>query len=145
AVAAFFERLAHQVLVLVRKGPRTRDLGRLTDVANAAAPAHVEVTVATASLPLIVGVASLVGVDTYLVGAPQPTPFRLDVSTLGGGDELLGEGGLDPRGDGPASGKPVAVIDAPSEVWSGTGFMVSAQRSAAAPGRKIVRNIWTWA
>ena len=145
AIAAFFERLAHQVLVLVRKGPRTRDLGRLTDVAEAAAPAHVEVNVATASLPLIVGVASLVGVDTYLVAAPQPTPFQMDVSVIGGGDELLGEGGLDPRGDGPASGKPAAVIDAPSEVWSGTGFMVSAQRSAAAPGRKIVRNIWTWA
>ncbi|HWF77451.1 MAG TPA: hypothetical protein VN694_09770 [Caulobacteraceae bacterium] len=145
AVAAFFARLAHQVLVLVRKGRRTHDLGRITDIANAAAPAHVEVTVATASLPLIVGVASLVGVDTYLVAAPQPTPFRLDVSVVGGGDEVLGDGGLDPRGDGPASGKPVAVIDAPSQVWSGTGFMVSAQRSAAAPGRKIVRNIWTWA
>ncbi len=103
AVAAFFDRLAHQVLVLVRKGRRTRDLGRLTDVANAVAPAHVEVTVATASLPLIVGVASLVGVDTYLVAAPQPTPFQVDVSVVGGGDEVLGDGGLDPRGDGPAS------------------------------------------
>lgn len=144
AVAAFFDRLAHQVLVLVRKGPRTRDLGRLTNVAKAAAPAHVEVTVATASLPLIVGVASLVGVDTYLVAAPQPTPFQVDISIVGGGDELLGVGSLDPRADGPASGKPVALIDAPSQVWSGTGFMVSAQRSSAAPGRKIVRNIWTW-
>ncbi len=145
AVADFFARLAHRVLVLVRKGPRTRDLGRLSDVANAAAPAHVEVTVATASLPLIVGVASLVGVDTYLVAPPTPTPVRVDVSIVGGGDEVLGDGGLDPRSDGPVSASPVAVIDAPSEVWSGTGFLVSAQRSAAAPGRKIVRNIWTWA
>ncbi len=144
AIAAFFARLAHQVLVLVRDGPRTRDLARLSDIASAAAPAHVEVTVARASLPLIVGVASLVGVDTFLTLPPTPTPVRVGASIVGGGGEVLGDGGLDPRADGPASARPVAVIDAPSEVWSGTGFMVSAQRSAAAPGRRIVRNIWMW-
>lgn len=144
AVAAFFERLAHRVMVLVRKTPRTGDLARLDGVARAAAPAHVEVSVLTASRPLIVGAASLVGIDTYLAEIPGPGTFRVGRSVVGGGDQVRGTGRLDPRADGPVSAKPVAVADGPSAVWSGTGFVVSAARSTAAPGRRITRNIWTW-
>ena len=144
AVAAFFERLAHRTLVLVRPGPRTGDLARLQDVAEAAAPAHVEVTVSTASRPLIVGAASLVGIDTFLAEGKPPGRVRIGRSIVGAGDQVQGEGRLDPRADGPASARPVAVADGPSEVWSGTGFVVSSARSAGAPGRKIQRHIWTW-
>ena len=61
AVAAFFERLAHRVMILVREGPRTADLDRLRAVAEETAPAHVETTLLVARRPLIVGIASLVG------------------------------------------------------------------------------------
>ena len=144
AVAAFFEKLAYHTLVLVRPSPRTRDLARLRDVAQATAPAHVEITLSIASKPLIVGVASLVGLDTFLAEAPPPQRVRLGRTIVGAGDQVHGEGRLDPRADGPVSASPFAVIDGPSEVWSGTGFLLSAARSSAAAGRSITRNIWMW-
>ena len=144
AVLAFFERLAHRTIVLVRRGTRTADLPRLTSIAAAASPAHVEVTVLEASRPLIVGAASLVGVDTFLLDGPPVQRVRVDRSRLGTGDLVMGEGRLDARAEGPLAPRPRAVADGPTEVWSGTGFVLSAARSEAAAGRVIERNIWTW-
>ena len=144
AVIAFFERLAHRVLVLVRRGARTADLPRLARIAADVAPAHVETSVLEASRPLIVGAASLVGVDTFLVDAPSPRRVRVNRSRLGTGDLVMGEGRLDARGDAPAFPPPRAVADGPAEVWSGTGFLLSAARSEAAAGRVVERSIWTW-
>jgi hypothetical protein len=144
-VIEFFERLAHRVLVLVRRGTRTADLKRLIAVAGAAAPAHVETTLLEADRPLIVGAASLVGVDTFLLDDPPVERVRVNRSRLGTGDLVMGEGRLDARADGPPpSAPPVAVADGPGEVWTGTGFLLSSVRSEAAAGRVIDRNIWTW-
>lgn len=144
AVLAFYEQLAFRTLVLVRRGTRTPDLPRLADIAAAAAPAHVAVNVLEASRPLIVGAASLVGIDTFLVDPPPVRRVRVGRSRLGTGDLVLGEGRLDARADGPLAPRPRAVADGPAEVWSGTGFLLSAARSEAAAGRVIERNIWTW-
>jgi phage tail-like protein len=144
AVIAFFERLAHRTMVLVRRGTRTADLARLAAAAAAAAPAHVETTVLEADRPLIVGAASLVGVDTFLLDGPPVERVRVDRSRLGTGDLVMGEGRLDARAEGPFAQRPRAVADGPSEAWSGTGFVLSAARSEAAAGRVIERNIWTW-
>lgn len=144
AVTAFFERLAHRVLVLVRKGARTGDLARLAAVAAAAAPAHVETGLLEATRPLIVGAASLVGVDAFLLDAPPPGRVRVSRSRLGTGDLVMGEGRLDARADSPVSAPPRAVADGPAEVLAGTGFVLSAARSEAAAGRIIDHSIWTW-
>ncbi len=144
AVLAFFERLAHRTMVLVRRGTRTADLPRLAAAAAAAAPAHVETTLLEADRPLIVGAASLVGVDTFLLDGPPVRRVRVNRSRLGTGDLVMGEGRLDARADGPLAPRPRAVADGPSEAWSGTGFLLSAARSEAAAGRAIERNIWTW-
>jgi phage tail-like protein len=144
AVAAFFRRLAHRVLVLVRATPRTADAARLAEVAAAAAPAHVEVNLRQASRPLMVGAASLVGVDTFLAPTPPRRRVRIGATRIGEGDLLEGQGRLDARAEGPASPAPIARADGPAEVWSGTGFLLSGARSEAAPGRSIARHIWTW-
>ena len=68
AVAAFYERLAHRVLVLVRQDDRTVDLRRIAAAAATAAPAHVEASVFAVEQPLIVAASSLVG-NGYLSGA----------------------------------------------------------------------------
>ena len=144
AVAAFFARLAYRVLILVREGPRTADLARLSTVAAAESPAHVETTAHVARQPLIVGAASLVGIDTFLLPAPPPRRVRVGRTGLGMGDRVEGEGRLDARSDGPVAARPVAVADGPGTVPFGTSFLLSAARSEAAAGRMVARSIWTW-
>ena len=144
AVDAFFAVLAHTVLVLVRRSPRTQDLARLADIADAEAPAHVQTRTAIASRPLIVGAASLVGADTFLTPSPPVKAVRVGRTRIGGGDRVMGSGRLDPRADGPGDPQPVAVIDGPAKLMGGTSFILSSARSQAALGRTISQSIWTW-
>ncbi len=100
AVEAFLERLAHRLTVLVHQGTDTRTLGLIRKVAEQEAPAHVQVSVITASRPLLVGVASLVGVDTFTGPAPAPTSVRVGHSVLGLSDVIERPSSLDPRLEG---------------------------------------------
>ncbi|MGE0222012.1 MAG: phage tail protein [Acetobacteraceae bacterium] len=144
AVAAFFERLAFRVMILVRDGARTADLARIRDTAETEAPAHVETSVHVARQPLMIGAASLVGIDTFLLPEPPPRRVRVGRTQLGAGDLVAGEGRLDARADGPVSPRPVAVADGPTAIPPGASFLLSSARSEAASGRSIARNIWTW-
>lgn len=144
AIAAFFERLAHRQMVLVRPTARTADRARIAATAAGAAPAHVRTDVLEATRPLIVAAASLVGIDTFLTDEPETEAVRLGRSRLGLGDQVRGTGRLDSRADVPRTPPPVAVGDGPAEAYAGSAFWLTAARSTAAPGRHIVRNIWTW-
>jgi phage tail-like protein len=141
-VAQFLDTLASRVLVLVHDTVQPADWRRLRRIAEAASPAHVSTSVVAATARLIVGVASLVGIDTFL--APHLTPGQVTIgsSRLGLRDLLSGGGLLDPRGEAPASALPIATIDGPTVVDLGKGFMLSAMRSRAAPGRTITRYVW---
>lgn len=143
-VAAFFERLSHRVMILVRGVSERDELRRLTGIAEASAPAHVEVRLHRASTPLIVGAASLVGIDTYLTQEPAVQRVRLGHSMAGSGDEIRGEGWLDGRADGPLALAPIARGNAPQRVWRGAPFQISGFGSQASKGRTIDRYIWTW-
>ncbi len=147
AVRAFYERLAHRATVLVHRGVSPQDLGLLRRVVELEAPAHVDVRTATATWPLLVGIASLVGVDTYLGPPPQPQPARTDVSSLGMGDYVLGPISLDPRRTGgtapmPSAPPPVANAGSDFTVQFGRSFNLDASGSSAAPGRRIEAYRW---
>ncbi|HEX5182426.1 MAG TPA: hypothetical protein VFW19_04640 [Allosphingosinicella sp.] len=144
AVTRFYAKLAHSVLILVRGVDDASEMQRLQDVVDEAVPAHVEPHVLQARDPLIVGASALVGVDSWLGTAAPVRPARLDRTIVGRGDLVMGSGGLDPRADGPAETPPTANAEGPPEVWSGTGFTLTAMRSAAAQGRRIERYIWTF-
>ncbi len=144
AVEQFYARLAHRVLVLVRGAGDPAEMRRLTEIVEKAIPAHVEPRIHKARDPLIVGAASLVGIDTYLAEGMPFERVRLGRSILGEGDFVAGSGHLDPRADAPGSTPPVAVARGPGEVWTGSGFTLSAAGSRAAPGRRISRYIWSW-
>jgi phage tail-like protein len=111
-IAAFYGRLAHRATVLVHREVEAVDIGLIRRIVAIESPAHVDVRVATASWPFMVGVASLVGVDTYLARAVPPRPVRVQHSVLGMGDRVLSPTTLDPRLRGEAA-PTVVVADAP--------------------------------
>lgn len=143
-VARFFEKLAHRVLVLVRNVAEPAEMRRLRAIVEDAVPAHIDPQVFAASTPLIIGAASLVGVDTFLVDEPGIERVRLSNSIVGSGDQVRGEGWLDGRADGPMQLAPTALADGPVEVWEGAPFIISGIDSHAARGRSITRYVWTW-
>jgi phage tail-like protein len=147
SVLEFLGRLANRATVLVHQSVTPQDLGLIGRIAELESPAHVQVDVATATWPLLVGIASLVGVDTYL-GPPQPPrPARVNVSTLGGGDFVLGPVALDPRMSGAAASTPQAQLptaDAGRDFVAafGESFELDGSASRAAAGRTSTDYIW---
>jgi phage tail-like protein len=97
AVLAFYGRLAHRATVFVHQEVEPQDLALIRRIAELEAPAHVDVRVVTATKPLLVGVASLVAVDTYLAPPARPQPVRVQSSVLGMGDLVRQSPALDLR------------------------------------------------
>ncbi len=146
AVLAFYDQLAFRATILIHQEVEPQDLGLLRRVVELEAPAHVDVRVVTATWPFLVGIASLVGVDSYL-GPPRPSnPVRVDVSGLGLGDFMLGANSLDPRMDGAAAvipkEAPIADAGGDRTVASGLSFNLDGSRSRSGPGRSLRDFVW---
>lgn len=147
AVQQFFERLAHRVTVLVHNDISPVDLGLLRRVLELEAPAHIESRVATARAAFVVGIASLIGIDTYLVPKPGPSPVEIERSQLGAGDRLLGLPSLDPRLQNGNAGadvdpRPLAAIITTTAVSAGVPFVLDGSQSVAIGGHNITAFHW---
>lgn len=146
AVLGFYGRLAHRATVLVHRDVAAQDLGLIRRIVELESPAHVDVRVVTASRPLMVGVYSLVGVDTYLGPPRQARTVQLDRSGLGLGDYLIGPAALDPRMRGaaapPPGPRPVADAGPDATVGFGHSFELDGSASHAAAGREIAKYVW---
>ncbi|MCP4692444.1 MAG: phage tail protein [Desulfobacterales bacterium] len=88
AVRALYENLANRVTILVRQGESPEELGLIRRVVELETPAHVITRVVAASHPFMVGLASLVGVDTFLVKETPPGPVTIGRTHLGMGDRV---------------------------------------------------------
>ena len=119
-------------------------------VAEREVPAHVEFRVLTTTAPLLIGLTSLVGVDTYLSNRPQPRPARVNRSYVSNGDYIMGPATLDPRLEGIGSGvpelpgrKPIARASDVT-VNYGEDFTLDGSASEAAPGRTLTSYHWSF-
>jgi phage tail-like protein len=147
AIADFFESLAHRVTLFIHNDVDPQDLGLIRRIVEQEAPAHVITTLALASYPLLVGVASLVGVDTYLRPERPAKPVRVNRSRVGLNDLIQRPASLDPRLEGerspPPLQRPLARIAPVPILEAGQSFILNAEDSIAAGDRQIARYIWT--
>lgn len=100
AVNRLFDRLAHRITILVHQKVSPQDLGLIARVVERETPAHVEARVLAATHPFVVGMSSLVGVDTYLTPRPPTQPVRVERSYIGAADFIQTPVSLDPRLEG---------------------------------------------
>ncbi len=144
-VDAFYERLAHRATVLVHQEVDQADLRLLRRIVELESPAHAQVRVVSATWPFLVGIASLVGVDTYLGPKREPRPVRVQRSALGY-DFVMAPASLDPRLAGaappPSSTPPVANAGDSFTAVAGESFELDASGSSAAPGQRIAQYRW---
>ncbi len=101
AVQRFHERLANRLSVLVHRDTRADELRLIRRVVEAEAPAHIVSRVLAAGEPLLVGLRSLVAVNTWLDDKPTPADARLGESLIGRKDRIRRTPSLDPRLDRP--------------------------------------------
>lgn len=97
AVQAFYDALALQLTVFVHDQVENVNLNLVLRIVEAEKPAHVRAALRRATAPFMVGLASLLGVNTYLGPQPIRGTAALDVSAVGRYDVIRHLPSLDPR------------------------------------------------
>lgn len=149
AIASLFDRFANRVTVLVHEHVDEQELGLVRRVVELESPAHVHTRVVAASHPLIVGVASLVGIDTYLAERPEPGTVRVGHSRVGVRDLLGGSSPLDPRTRGGVADRVLSGIPPTADAGDdftapfSESFDLDGSGSRPGPGQEITEYIWS--
>lgn len=100
AFDALYTSLAHRATVLVQRDAGAELAALVRRTVEREAPAHCETRVVQATHSLVIGLRSLVGVDTYLALEPPIRGVQLDRTRLGVSDVLRRLPGADPRLEG---------------------------------------------
>ena len=147
AIDRFFDQLAHRLTLFIHDQVEPVDQNLVRHVAAREKPAHVQLTLRRATQPFLIGLASLLGINTYLAPQPPPGVARVNVSQIGGHDFITHIPSLDPRyEDGVARqdyGRPLARLSAPAAVLTGAAITLDASGSAAPPGRAVSTYRWS--
>jgi phage tail-like protein len=102
AVQAFLDSLAYRITVFVHDGVEPVDLGLVAEIVEQEKPAHVAANVVRASEGFMIGLASLVGVNSYLSVDEAPGAATVGTSAIGRHDVIRHLPSLDPRIEGDA-------------------------------------------
>jgi len=96
-VQRFLDSLAWQILVFIHNQVESVDVNLVQRIVEYQKPAHVAANIQIATQPLMIGLASLVGANTYLAPEPPLDPAVVDVSRVGRYDTIQHVPSLDPR------------------------------------------------
>jgi phage tail-like protein len=145
-VDAFFANLANRLTVFIHDQVETVDQQVVRRVVEREKPAHVAASYLRASQPFLIGLASLLGANTYLTATPPRELARIDQSSIGGHAFIGHLPSLDPRLEEVAkeSGftKPVARVTGPKVVLLGQPISLDGSASTAPPGQTITEYLW---
>ncbi len=146
-VDAFFANLANRLTVFVHNQVETVDLQVVRRVVEREKPAHVAASYLRATQPFLIGLASLLGVNTYLTPTPPRELARIDESSIGGHAFIGHLPSLDPRLEDAAKEsefvKPIARVTGPKVVLFGQPILLDGSASVAPPGQNITDFLWT--
>jgi phage tail-like protein len=147
AAQALYDSLAHRMTVFVHNQVEDVNLRLVRRIVEAEKPAHVQAFVRVATQPFMIGLASLLGINTYLAPEPPRNPITVDVSDIGRYDVVTEMPTLDPRMDnGEVAAEftpPVAVVTGPAVVSEGGIIPLNGSASVAPPGTTITSYKWT--
>jgi phage tail-like protein len=147
AVQSFYDRLANRMTIFIHNQVEDINLNLVQRVVEAEKPAHVQAFVRVATEPFMIGLASLLGVNTYLAPEPPRNPVTVDVSDVGRYDVVMQMPTLDPRMDNGVAPtqftQPIATIIAPAVVKAGGAITLNGGASTAPAGATITSYKWT--
>jgi phage tail-like protein len=146
ATQAFYNQLAHRMTVFIHNQVEKVNIKLVQRIVEAEKPAHVQAFVRIATQPFMIGLASLLGVNTYLGPEPARNTVTLDVSDVGRYDVVTHMPSLDPRLENGQEyqeyAKPIARIKAPAAVKVGDSILLDGGASTA-PSGTITSYLWT--
>jgi phage tail-like protein len=96
-VQQFYDSLAHRMTIFVHNQVDAVDLNLVQKIVDYEKPAHIAATIRVATQPFLVGLASLVRVDSYLAPQPPRDPVVIGTTQIGGFNRVTQAPGLDPR------------------------------------------------
>lgn len=96
-VDAFFDSLANRMTIFIHDQVEQVDINLIQRVVEQEKPAHVAATIRRATQPFLIGLASLLGANSYLAPEPPRDPVVVDVSQIGRYNMVIQPPSLDPR------------------------------------------------
>jgi phage tail-like protein len=147
AAAALYDKLAQRMTVFIHNQVENVNLKLVQRIVEAEKPAHVQAFVRVATQPFMIGLASLLGVNTYLGPDLPRNPVTVGVSDVGRYDVVTQMPSLDPRMENgwtaPTESLPVAAIRAPAAVSAGSPILLDGGSSTSPEGTAITTYQWS--
>jgi len=147
-VQAWEDQLANRITIFVHDQVETVDLGLIGTVVEQEKPAHVASNIRRATQGFMIGIASLVGVNTFLSPVKKAGVVTVGASEIGRYDLLTHLPSLDPRIEGDPDyqefSAPIAHLAGPAAMLAGqTAISLDGSGSTAASGSHVVSYQWS--
>ncbi len=96
-VEQFYDALANRMTVFIHNQVEQVDINLISKIVEYEKPAHVAASIQVAAQPFMIGLASLLGVNSYLAPEPPRDPIVLNQSRIGRYNMVIQSPSLDPR------------------------------------------------